>query len=96
MEYDRRTIRAAMHLRIGDFEQSEDASNKSSISDSHTSLKPIAEGAGKYFSTFSLAVDLWYPILSTDLHNCRVYTLKVHSGSQDVVHMGLRLLYILR
>lgn len=96
MEYERRTIRAATHLRIGDFEQSEDASNKSSISDSHTSLKPIAEGAGKYFSTFSLAVDLWYPILSTDLHNCRVYTLKVHSGSQDVVHMGLRLLYILR
>lgn len=78
MEYERRTIRAATHLRIGDFEQSEDASNKSSISDSHTSLKPIAEGAGKYFSTFALAVDLWYPILSTDLHNYRVYTLKVH------------------
>lgn len=96
MEYERRTIRAATHLRIGDFEQSEDASNKSSISDSHTSLKPIAEGAGKYLSTFSLALDLWYPILSTDLHNCRVYTLEVHSGSQDVVHMGLRLLYIFR
>jgi len=45
--YDRRTNRASMHLRIAESDRSEE-SIKSSALNSHTSLKRIAEGAGKF------------------------------------------------
>jgi endonuclease III len=44
-DYDRRTNRAAMHLRIAEFDKSEE-SNKSSILNPHTSLKHLAERTG--------------------------------------------------
>lgn len=46
IDYDRRTNRACMHLRIVESEKSEET-NKSSVLNPHTSLKRIAEGAGK-------------------------------------------------